>query len=89
MPLTDIVQTQEPPYFCINTERNGFFFGFVRTKQLFFNQTKLFTMNSTLQILIALLISLGIMMSQNEWNNLDQSQQEQYQQKIITDEIHI
>ena len=43
-------------------------------------------MNPTLQFLIAILISLGIMMSENDWNNLSSAQQEQYQTKIITDE---
>ena len=44
-------------------------------------------MNSTLQIFIALLIALGILMTQNDWNNLTTEQQTQYQKKIVTDEL--
>ena len=44
-------------------------------------------MNSTLQIFIALLIALGILMTQNDWNNFTTEQQTQYQKKIITDDV--
>ena len=44
-------------------------------------------MNSTLQIFIALLIAFGILMTQNDWNNLTTEQQTQYQKKIVTDDV--
>ena len=44
-------------------------------------------MNSTLQIFIALLIALGILMTQNDWDNLTTEQQTQYHKKIVTDEL--
>jgi hypothetical protein len=43
-------------------------------------------MNFSLSLLIATLITLGIFMTEADWNNLNHTQQEQYQSKIVTDD---
>ncbi len=44
-------------------------------------------MNLSLNLLIATLIALGILMADADWNNLDNTQQEQYKTTIIIDDI--
>ncbi len=43
-------------------------------------------MNATLQTMIAVLIALGILISQIDGQNLDSSQETQSQQKVVTDD---
>lgn len=41
-------------------------------------------MNTPLNLIIATLIALGILMTDADWNNLDNTQQEQYKTTIVT-----
>lgn len=45
-------------------------------------------MNLNLSILLALLVTLGVTITQNEWNNLTTEQKVQHQKKIVTDEFN-
>ena len=45
-------------------------------------------MNLNLSIILALLITLGVTLTQNEWNNLTSEQKTQYQKKVVNDELH-
>jgi hypothetical protein len=44
-------------------------------------------MNTPLNLIIATLIALGILMTDADWNNLDNTQQELYKTTIIIDDI--
>ncbi len=43
-------------------------------------------MNATIQFIIAVLISLGILLSENDWNNLSEQEKTEYKQQIVIDE---
>lgn len=43
-------------------------------------------MNSTIQFIIAALISLGIFLSEAEWNNLSEQEKTEYKQSVVIDE---
>ena len=43
-------------------------------------------MNPFIQFIIAVLISLGIFASSNDWNNLSEQEKQQYEQSIVVDE---
>ena len=43
-------------------------------------------MNPFIQVIIAVLISLGIFASSNDWNNLSEQEKQQYEQSIIQDD---
>jgi hypothetical protein len=43
-------------------------------------------MNYALNLLIATLITLGILMTEADWNNLSSAQQEQYKTEVVGDD---
>jgi hypothetical protein len=45
-------------------------------------------MNYSLNLLIATLITLGILMTEADWNNLNSAQQEQYKTEVVGDDIN-
>ena len=79
--ITDVADPILGNYFCINTERKSFIPRLLSIKTHFFNPSKLLTMNLNLSIILALLIALGVTLTQNEWNNLTSEQKTQYQKK--------
>ena len=43
-------------------------------------------MNPFIQVIIAVLISLGIFASSNDWNNLSEREKQQYEKSIVIED---
>ena len=81
---TVLVCPPNAPHLCIIKRENNN--NQYLNKTISFTKKTFQTMNPFIQVIIAVLISLGIFASSNDWNNLSEQEKQQYEKSIVIED---